>query len=396
MKIIIRIFITILLLLIGCSPLKDNKAIRQKISRKATGPILIGAVSSWEKEKEDHTWSAVEMAVKEINDQGGIKGRKIEVIKMDDDGSENKGLEIAQIFCENTEILAVIGHGASHISILSSVLYEFNGLPRFTPTSEGSGVHGNGFFRFVIYPFPDYSHYVEHSISYLLNSQNNRVLLFNRDDLFWNKYADYFEKQGSRNGLNIVARIPFSETASDIFFRNKLLAANYYYKFDAILVAGEAEDAIPFLKYIKMYDMKYPLVGTELFDSMKLVHGIKEIKKSVIFPSVFNTLGGTNTRANDFIKKFESTYGVKPSSRTASWYDIVFFLSQTMLSADEMTPVGLLEAVKKVSSWQGVIGKIKYEYQDQLKVSGNEIKVYKMNEDGSIAEGKGIENEPIK
>jgi len=367
----------------SCSNLKDNKALREKKSKKASGDIIIGAVSSWALEKDENTWQALKMAVDEINYRDGIKGRKIQIVKEDDEGILDKGLLIAESFCNNPDMLAVIGHADAYITIPSSILYEFNGLILVSPTSDSQEISDQNSYKYIFQPSPNSDDYIAKLIPFLENSKINNVIVFNCDDVFGKRFGDYFEKLATRKGLNIVARIPYSEAASEIFFRNKLLACYYYYDFDAVLIAGYAPNAIPFLKYASMYKLNFQLLGTEQFDSKQLIAQVINTKKRVIFPSAFDALSEDKIVKN-FIADFNKKIGVNPRSRAARWYNAMQFLAYAMLQAEALTPGKIIDSIHKIKNWHGVLGNIVFASQGVLKIIESNVVINTIKENGEI------------
>ncbi len=91
----------------------------------------------------------VAQAQEEINQQGGIGGRLIQIEIANDDNDPEIAKQIATQFINDPKILAVIGHNSSDVSLAAAPLYQKAGLVMISPTSvarELSGV-GNYIFR---------------------------------------------------------------------------------------------------------------------------------------------------------------------------------------------------------------------------------------------------------
>ena len=84
-----------------------------------------------------NTWmNGAELAIKEVNDGGGIGGRKIALVRQDDQGDPKQGTLVAQRFCDDTGVLAVIAHFNSGVTIPASDIYNRCGLPQVTNSSN--------------------------------------------------------------------------------------------------------------------------------------------------------------------------------------------------------------------------------------------------------------------
>lgn len=88
----------------------------------------------------------------EVNQSGGINGKLLQVeIANDDNQPEIAARDVAPKLVEDRQILAVVGHNASEVSISAAPVYQKGGLAIISPTSsamELSGI-GNHIFRTV-------------------------------------------------------------------------------------------------------------------------------------------------------------------------------------------------------------------------------------------------------
>src|SRR5215510_3173907 len=75
-----------------------------------------------------------EQAIADINDAGGILGKKISVSVGDDGGDPRQGVSVANNFVAGG-VKYVIGHFNSSVTIPSSEIYQENGAMQITPAS---------------------------------------------------------------------------------------------------------------------------------------------------------------------------------------------------------------------------------------------------------------------
>jgi len=134
----------------------DTAKERAKRADKQKGNIIIGAVAPWKKvtNKGNLNWYGIEMALDEVNKNGGIMGRKVKILKKDDEASVNKGIDIAQEYSDNLDITTVIGHAYSFISIPASVIYEFNGVIMISPAASSPKLTQRN-FKYVFRVIPN-------------------------------------------------------------------------------------------------------------------------------------------------------------------------------------------------------------------------------------------------
>jgi branched-chain amino acid transport system substrate-binding protein len=93
----------------------------------------------------------IAQAQNELNQSGGISNIPLKVLIANDDNNPEIASQIASSLAKNSEILGVIGHFGSDVTLAASKVYQQNQLVTISPTSTSvqlSGV-GNNIFRTV-------------------------------------------------------------------------------------------------------------------------------------------------------------------------------------------------------------------------------------------------------
>ena len=101
---------------------------------------VIGPLSGKDSDGGQAMLDGVNLRVKQINERGGVHGRKLKVLAYDDQNSKQiarkKAIEIAR----NSNVLAVIGHYYSSTSVEGGKIYKQYGIPSVTATATAPGV----------------------------------------------------------------------------------------------------------------------------------------------------------------------------------------------------------------------------------------------------------------
>ncbi|HUZ71563.1 MAG TPA: branched-chain amino acid ABC transporter substrate-binding protein [Stellaceae bacterium] len=123
-------------------------AVAQDIPVGVVGPITGQDAAFGEQMKR-----GADMAVKDINAQGGVLGKKIHLLVGDDACDPKQAVAVANEMV-NDNVVAVIGHFCSGASIPASAVYAENGILEITPAStnplltDGAAKNGwNNIFR---------------------------------------------------------------------------------------------------------------------------------------------------------------------------------------------------------------------------------------------------------
>jgi branched-chain amino acid transport system substrate-binding protein len=94
----------------------------------------------------------VAQAQAEINQRGGINGKRLQVAIADDQNDSEKAKQIATLLAQDNSILAVVGHNASNASVVAAPIYQQTGLVMVSPTSVTSSLSGAGSYIFRTVP----------------------------------------------------------------------------------------------------------------------------------------------------------------------------------------------------------------------------------------------------
>src|SRR5215210_7731126 len=102
------------------------------------GTIKIGVAAPYTGDTADggiQIWQGAQLAAEETNANGGIMGKKIEVVPADDAASPDKAKEVANKLVADG-VVAVVGHKDSGVSIPASAVYHAANIVQITPTSS--------------------------------------------------------------------------------------------------------------------------------------------------------------------------------------------------------------------------------------------------------------------
>ena len=110
------------------------------INRPAT-PVYLAIVDARTGASNDgEITRAAEAAVAAINDEGGLDGHPIELLKYDDHNDVGQAVDIAKQIISENKVLAVIGHRRSTTSIATFPIYGQAHIPVITPSATADQV----------------------------------------------------------------------------------------------------------------------------------------------------------------------------------------------------------------------------------------------------------------
>ncbi len=340
------------ILIASCGGARDNAAERANRAAKGKGDIIIGAAGSWDNEDNAKVLSGIMLAAEEINSAGGALGRRIQIVNGNDDSVVNKGRLIAQNFADNLDMVAVIGHYYSYISIPASAIYEFSGLLLITPFSTSPKLT-NQKFKFVFSNIPNDDLFGTKMANFAKAKGYNKVAICYVQDDYGRGLATAFEKRTFELSIKVGDCLPYNE-ASEYDFQ-EILSRWQHINFDAIFFAGMAKEAAIFIKRARNMGMDIPVIGGDGMDSPDLIkYGGKAVEGTII-ASIFNP-NSSRKGVRDFVNICKEKFGIIPEPSEAQGYDTLKLLAYAIEKAGSTVPEKIAETIRSTKGWIGVTG----------------------------------------
>jgi len=93
----------------------------------------------------------VTLAVEEVNAAGGINGKMVKLVVMDDRSDPKEASNIAMRFVSDPDILAIIGHSNSSCTLAATPIYNKAGLVNLTTTCSAPKISDAGPYTFRMF-----------------------------------------------------------------------------------------------------------------------------------------------------------------------------------------------------------------------------------------------------
>jgi len=88
--------------------------------------------------------NAVQLAVNQYNEAGGLEGFQVELLVEDDQCAPDQATAIANLFSTEPRLVAVVGHMCSGATIAASEIYEEARIPMMSPSATAGAVTDRG------------------------------------------------------------------------------------------------------------------------------------------------------------------------------------------------------------------------------------------------------------
>lgn len=340
----------------------------------SSGTILIGEVGSMTGAEATFgisTHQGIELAVKQVNSKGGVKGKKLQVISLDDQGKPEEAATAVTKLINQNGVTAILGEVASSRSMAMAPIAQNNQVPMVSPSSTNPKVTelGNYIFR-VCFIDPFQGHVMAKFALESLKIKKVAVLRDVKNDYsvgLANFFTDTFKKGG---GAVVVDQ---SYSAGDIDFKSQLTAIRGKSP-DAIFVPGYYTEVGLIARQARELGIKVPLMGGDGWDSPKL----REIGGAAMNNSYFSNHYSSEDKTphvQQFISQYKEAYGVVPDGLSAMGYDAAMVLVDAMTRAPSLDKKAIRDALAATKEFPGVTGNITMDAQRNAVKSAVVLKV---------------------
>lgn len=341
-----------LFLLASCDDADED--LRAKRASEGNGVIRIAVV--WDETREGRFVEGIDLALKELNADGGILGRPVETVRYSDhhasDDGNIRGVEIGRSISKDAEVVAVVGHSDVLTAIPASIIYEEFGILYINPTITDRSLNEHG-FKYTFSTIPN-NQLIGNQIATQAFSRGFRrigVLNSRSDQAF--EITDAFAKQAAALGMEIVSRRSFFDQQEN--FRD-VIAGFGFSGFDALFLAASPENTRGIISQSMEMNFRTPFLLGNIEDPLKLENDLGDETPLLIMPILFDPYV-RNARTAGFLDAFQNAYQTLPDGYAAQGYDAIKMLSAAVEKAGSSVPLSVGTIIRYTLSWQGVTGR---------------------------------------
>jgi branched-chain amino acid transport system substrate-binding protein len=306
------------------------------------------------------------MAVAEINAAGGVKGRPLRLVFEDDSESVNEGLLVAQRLAANPEVVAVVGHLHSYVTVPAAAIYEGAGLVMLSPTSTDPELTTKGYQHVFRTTFTDQEtgrQLAEHAAE----KGYRRVAIYYVRNPYGRTLASAFEEHSGNVGVSVVARASYEpKTTFDPRGFEHTLRQWKQLEIDAVFLAAEVPVAGHLIAEMRKMGLNQPVLGGDAMSVPTLMDAGGAAVEGTVVAAAFHA-GDPRPEVRRFVEAFRRRYNKDPDAGSAVGYDAIQVLGQALARASSPSPEALTKALRGLPSWNGVTGAIAFDERGDLK-----------------------------
>ena len=353
---------------VGCGGKKGGDAVPCRVSDAGKDPIVIGHFASMTGPQATFgisTDRAICLAIKEKNDAGGINGRKIGLVTIDDAGKQSEAATAVTRLINDHKVVAVLGEVASSLSLAGGPIAQQAKIPMISPSSTNPDVTDVGDFIFRVCFLDDFQGWVAAKFAKENLKATKVAILYDQAQAYSSGLADYFDKAFKELGGEIVTKQAYTGGNLEISAQLQAIkGANA----EVVFVPGYYSDAGTIIRKGKEAGITAKFLGGDGWDSEEL----PKIAGPAINGNYFtNHYAPEEDRpaVKNFVAKYKASYGSTPDGLAALGYDAALVLFDAIGRAKSTSGPDLRDAIAATKDFTAVTGTFSIDENRNAKKS---------------------------
>jgi len=349
-----------------------------------SGPIVIGLAGPMTQTLGASMQRAARLAVEQINGRGGVRGgRELQLRFVDDSGSEDGAVRVAQLLYDDPRVVAVAGHISSGPTLAAARVYSAGShpVPMISPTASSPDLSGLSPYTFRVCP-SDLSHgpALARYARETLGARRAGIIYSNED--YGRGVRQTFVNEFMKLGGVVIEQDP--HLASTMSLEPYLARMRQRGGVDVLMLATDQAGAELVLRDLNRTGIHWPVIGADAIVGIEAVGSIGEGMhiSSAYLP---DRAGEANAA---FVAAYARAYqGRQPDDVAGLTYDIVNLLAQAITAAgpDRQAIRDYLAGVQANHPYEGVTGRIAFDAQGD--VPGKAVTIARVHAGRLVAEG---------
>ncbi len=303
------------------------------------------------------SFSGIKMAVEEINANGGINGKKLEIVILNDEGKPENTLFVVTKLIEEEKVDFLIGSPTSTNSLIAAALAQNAKIPMITPTATNPKVTEVGDYIFRACFVDSVQGEVMAKFAFETLKLRKIALIVDLGSDYSKGLTDSFTSNFKKLGGKIVSRQFYNQTEEDY---GQLISAVKKTNPDAIYLPGYYNQVGEIAQEVRNQKMKVTLLGGDGWDSPTLFEIGKKALDNSYITNHFATSEPSDTVQN-FVSVYKKLYNLEPDAFAALGFDSVYLLADALKRANSSEKSKVRDSLAETKNFNGVTGKFSFD-----------------------------------
>ncbi len=310
-----------------------------------------------------------ELAVKEINDAGGVDGHKIELYNADSQGTPVEGVSATRRLIDEDEVGFIIGDVSSSVTLAMQPVAEdaevllLNAASSNPKITYGAGVGG---YKWTYRNYPTDENRALVVAKYAAEQRHfTKFAVLSVDTDYGRSAIEFTKKYLPEFKGEILSEDYYKE--GEVDFRS-VLSKIRDNGAQAIIMYGLA-DTTPIVAR-QMVELglagKVTLIGNGEFNTAKTIESAPTALEGAVEAAAWLP-AWDSTESKAFVEKFTTTYNEAPNNHAYVHWDTVHLLAQAIHEAGSIEQDKVREALSKIK-YKSPVGEVAFDDHNQARL----------------------------
>ena len=311
---------------------------------------------------------AVEMAIDEINANGGINGVEVKLYAEDSEGDSQKALAAMEKLSSSDKVCAIVGPVLTGESFSVAERAQAEGIVMITPSASHKDITSVGDYIFRTTPSDGLQGEVAGKYWYEVLGYRKLAVLYAKNDYSQGLYESMSEAF-TADGGKIVAAATFMVGDKD--FKTQLTNLKNT-DAEAIYIPDYTAEMAQILEQAAQLGIDKPFLSSDGFLSEEIYNLAGQYTDGVIYTASAKIVESDKNKV--FKENYTAKWGVGPDSFASNSYDATYILASVIekVGTDRKA---IKEGMQQVKDFEGVNGIINFAENGDLVASQGIYKV---------------------
>ncbi len=310
----------------------------------------LGAAGPWTERYGAMNRRGIELALEHINSRGGVRGRKLQVVMRDDEGSGEKAARIAGDFVRDPSIIAIVGHVNSGAMVAAAKVYDGH-MPAVATTATSPDLTGISGWVFRVISSDSTNGQDLAKFSGSLGHRRAAILYEN------NPYGRGLTRSFERNfDGEVISADPIDEDGMQDF--EPFITWLKITRPDVVFVAGTEQSGLALLREARRLGLTSDFMGGDGWTGVVM----DTVASEGVYVGAPFSAADPRAAAQQFVSAFRGKYGMTPDGNAALGYDATVLLARALEASggDREAVRNWLAGLTAQSAHRGVTGPIRF------------------------------------
>jgi len=342
-RIVVLALFTVALCVTGCS-----------------GEVKLGAVvpqSGGLSSYGDKVTKGLDLALEEVNAEGGFRGNAIQLIYKDDATNPDRARQVTQELIDQDGVAMVVGGVSSTVALAIAPICEQNRVILLSPSASTPDLTDAGDYVFRNWP----SDIIEGTAmaKFAKDLGLEKLVVFALDNEFGSGLEEVFTQHfvGKSKYRQLLKSYKIADGQTD--FAGMVEEVRELAP-DGVYIVAYDQGTSELAKQLRTAGVESVLMATSsVTDDVIRLAG--EHAHNVVFPRPIFETGSTNPAVSAFVSAYRVKYGEDPDIYAAHAYDALKLLVSAMTKGDSSHPDDLKSSLLGIRNYEGAAGKTDFD-----------------------------------